>query len=428
MIIERTSRTIRPGRFYPLGATPEPGGVNFALYTRHAEEVFLLLYDDPRGEPTDVIRMDHSTRHIRHVFVEGVGAGQLYAYRVQGAYHPSQGLRYNGHKLLLDPYAKAITGKVANTDGLLYPYDREGSADLTPDLRDSGPVMPRGIVVDDAFDWQGDAAPQVEFEKMVIYEVHLKGFTAHPSSGVSHPGTYLGFIEKIPYLKELGVNAVEFLPVQEFYVEDFLVTNGLTNYWGYNTICFFAPESSYSTGSYPGCQVQEFKTLVRELHRAGIEVILDVVYNHTGEGNELGPMISLKGIDNPSYYCLTGPPEDPQRYYMNYSGCGNSMKLADRHVLRLVMDSLRYWVEEMHVDGFRFDLASELGRTGAGGYDRASAFFAIINQDPVLRAVKLISEPWDLGLGGYQVGNFPAPWCEWNGKYRDALRRYWKGD
>jgi glycogen operon protein len=280
-------------------------------------------------------------------------------------------------------------------------------------------------VVDDAFDWQGDAPLQHAFEELIVYEVHLKGFTAAPSARVKHPGTYLGFIEKIPYLQKLGINAVELLPIHEFYIDDFLLNKNLTNYWGYNTLGFFAPESSYSTQTSPGCQVTEFKQLVHALHQAEIEVILDVVFNHTCEGNELGPTISFKGIDNPTYYTLTGPAGEARRYYMNYTGCGNSANTANHHVIRFIMDSLRYWVEVMHVDGFRFDLAAVLGRD-ALGFECSSGFFEAVSQDPVLNRVKLIAEPWDLGT--YQVGNFPVDWSEWNGKFRDTVRKFVKGD
>jgi glycogen operon protein len=293
------------------------------------------------------------------------------------------------------------------------------------DTRDSARVVPKAIVVDDAFDWQGDRLPHIAFEKLIIYETHLKGFTAHPSSRVAERGTYLGFIEKIPHLTRLGVNAIELLPVHERRVEDSLTGRGLTNYWGYDTLGFFAPESSYRAGKNPGDEVSEFKTLVRALHRAGIEVILDVVYNHTGEGSELGPTLSLRGIDNPTYYALTGSPQEPGRYYMNWTGCGNSLNTADPHVIRFVMDSLRYWVEVMHVDGFRFDLASVLGREG-GAFRGAAAFFDVVSQDPIISRVKLIAEPWD--LGAYEVGNFPVDWSEWNGRFRDTLRKYEKGD
>ncbi|TAL36787.1 MAG: glycogen debranching enzyme GlgX [Spirochaetes bacterium] len=421
-----TKKKISEGKYYPLGATPGAGGVNFALYSKHAREVFLCLYEQGRTEPTDVIGLAQRTRDIWHCFVHGIGPGHLYAYRVRGDFDPAHGHRFNEHKLLLDPYARAFAGKVRNTENLLLAYDQNAPGrDMSRDERDSASAMPRSVVADDAFDWQGDARPDIPLGDLVIYEVHVKGFTAHPSSGVSRPGTYAGFVERIEHLKRLGINAVELLPVQEFYVEDFLHARGLANYWGYNTMGFFAPESSYAADPAPGAPVREFKTLVRELHRAGIEVLLDVVYNHTAEGNELGPVISFKGIDNASYYALTGPEEAPGRYYMNYTGCGNSLNLASAPAIRLVMDSLRYWVECMHVDGFRFDLASVLGR-GHAGFERSASFFDAIAQDPVLSRVKLIAEPWDLGT--YQAGNFPVDWSEWNGRFRDAARRFGKGD
>ncbi len=422
----RTDKKVSAGRFYPLGATLTPDGVNFALYSQNASEVFVLLFDTPDGEPTDVIRLDDRTRYIWHAFVQGLRAGQLYGVKVRGEFNPARGLRFNEAKLLIDPYAKALTGKAQNRDNLLLAYDAQSpDRDLSQDPRDNTAIVPKCIVVDDRFDWQGDAPSYTPLEKLVIYEVHLKGFTAHPSSGVMSHGTYLGFIEKIPYLKELRINAVELLPIHEHVTEDLLSAKGLTNYWGYNTIGFFAPESSYGTGRFPGCQVNEFKTLMRELHRAGIEVILDVVYNHSAEGNELGTTLCFKGIDNRTYYCLTGGPSEPFRYYLNYTGCGNSLNLAHPHVIRFVMDSLRYWVEAMHVDGFRFDLASVLGRE-EGMFLKSAAFFDAISQDPILNRVKLIAEPWDLGT--YQVGNFPVDWSEWNGRFRDTLRRFGKGD
>jgi glycogen operon protein len=422
----RTDKKVSAGRFYPLGASLAPDGVNFALYSQNAAEVFLLLFDAPDGEPTDVIRLDSRTRYIRHALVHGVRAGQLYGYKVRGEFNPGRGLRFNEAKLLIDPYAKALTGKARNLDNLLLAYDPHSpERDLSRDSRENTAIVPKCIVVDDRFDWQDDASPHIPLEKLIIYEVHLKGFTAHPSSGVSRPGTYLGFIEKVPHLQELGVNAVEFLPVHEHYVEDFLRDKGLTNYWGYNTLGFFTPESSYGSRRFPGCQVDEFKTLVRELHRAGIEVILDVVYNHSAEGSELGPTLCFRGIDNPTYYCLTGGPSEPSRYYANFTGCGNALNLAHPHVIRLVMDSLRYWIEVMHVDGFRFDLASALGRED-GMYLKSASFFDAISQDPVLSRVKLIAEPWDLAT--YQVGNFPVDWSEWNGRFRDCIRRFGKGD
>ncbi|MBI5016621.1 MAG: glycogen debranching protein GlgX [Deltaproteobacteria bacterium] len=421
-----TRRKVSDGRHHPLGATLVRGGVNFALYSRNARDVWLLFFDGEGDEPIDVIHVRNRTRFVWHVFVHGVKAGQCYGYKVAGDFDPGRGLRFNESKLLVDPYAKALTGKVVNRDNLLLAYDAASPLrDASLDDRDNASVVPKSIVVDDRFDWRGDAPLNLPLERLFLYEVHVKGFTAHPFSGVSHPGTYLGFVEKIPHLVALGVNAVELLPVHEFVVEDFLRERGRTNYWGYNTLGYFAPESSYGTGSWPGCQVAEFKTLVRELHRAGVEVILDVVFNHTAEGSELGPTLCFRGIDNPTYYCLTGPADAPRRYYQNYTGCGNSLDLAHAPVIRLVMDSLRYWVEVMHVDGFRFDLASVLGRE-EGPFRTTASFFDALSQDPVLQRAKLIAEPWDLGT--YQVGNFPVDWSEWNGRFRDTVRRFVKGD
>ncbi len=422
----RTSRTLSAGRFYPLGATVSRDGVNFALFSQNAREVFLLLFDRPDGEPTDIVRIGDRDRFVWHVFVHGARSGQLYGYKVRGDFDPGRGMRFNETKLLADPYARALTGPFDNTGNRLLAYDPgDAGLDLSLDQRDNARLVPKSIAVDEAFDWRGDVRPDHPFEKLVIYEVHARGFTAHPSSRVAHPGTYLGFADKIPHLVRLGVNAVELLPVHAFYVEDFLSGKGLTNYWGYNSIGFFAPEGTYGTRWAPGCEVAEFKTLVLSLHRAGIEVILDVVYNHTGEGNERGPTMCFKGVDNPTYYCLTGPPREPMRYYMNYTGCGNSLNLSNPPVIRLVMDSLRYWVEVMHVDGFRFDLASVLGRE-EGMFQRCASFFDAISQDPVLSRIKLIAEPWDLGT--YQVGNFPVDWSEWNGRFRDTARKFVKGD
>jgi glycogen operon protein len=424
----RTTKTIDKGKNFPLGATLGPDGVNFALYSKHASEVFLLLFDKVDGEPTDIIQLAYRDKFIWHTRVKGLRAGQLYGYKVRGEYRPEWGFRFNDAKLLLDPYAKAVTGKFRNDNNLLLAYEPHPAADdRSPDTRDNTTTVPKAIVVDDRFDWQGDTSPDLALEHLVIYEVHVKGFTAHPSSKVRLPGTYLGFIEKIPHLTRLGINAVELLPVHEYYVDDFLAQKGRTNYWGYNSIGFFAPESSYSTRQTPGCQVTEFKTLVKELHKAGLKVILDVVYNHTGEGNEMGPSISFRGLDNSSYYSLTGPADAPRRYYMNYTGCGNSLNFDSPAVIRLVMDSLRYWVEVMHIDGFRFDLASVLGRGEQDGYFQSSAsFFDAVSQDPVLNRVIMVAEPWDIGT--YQVGNFPVDWSEWNGKFRDTMRRFGKGD
>ncbi|HPY20485.1 MAG TPA: glycogen debranching protein GlgX [Polyangiaceae bacterium] len=423
---QRTQRRVRSGHPYPLGATRLNEGVNFALYSKHATAVALLLFDDPHGEPTDVIVLPSRTRHVWHGFVEGIGHGQWYGYRVAGPFDPAMGHRFNPHKVLIDPYAKALSHKMRNEDGLLLGFDRFAQeADLTLDERDNVRLVPKAMVVDDVFDWQGDEPLDVPFRDLVIYETHVRGFTRHDSSKVAHPGTYLGLIEKIPHLLELGVNAVELLPVHEFATEDFLRDKGLLNYWGYNTVSFFAPESSYASSDRPGAAIDEFKTMVRALHRAGIEVILDVVYNHSAEGNELGPTLSLRGIDNRTYYCLTGSPEQPMRRYVNFSGCGNSLNLSDPIVLRLVMDSLRYWVQQMHVDGFRFDLASVLGREG-GRFDRSASFFDVVTQDPVLNRVKLIAEPWDIET--FEIGNFPIEWCEWNARFRDTMRRFGRGD
>ena len=424
----RTKKIVTKGFNYPLGATLKPDGVNFAVYSRQATEVFLLLFDKPHADPTDVIRLEHREKFIWHAHVKDVKAGQLYGYKVRGEYRPLYGQRFNDAKLLVDPYAKAVTGKFRNTDNLLLAYDAgPGAGELTMDRRDNTLIVPKGIVVDDTFDWQGTTPPDLALEELVIYEVHVKGFTAHPSSRVRHPGTYLGFIEKIPHLTKLGVNAVELLPIHEYYVDDFLLQKGLTNYWGYNSIGFFTPESSYATGKMPGSQVTEFKTLVRELHKAGIKVILDVVYNHTGEGNEMGPSLCFRGFDNAAYYSLTGPPDAPQRYYMNYTGCGNSLNFDSPPVIRLVMDSLRYWVDVMHIDGFRFDLASVLGRAGQyGSFASSSPFFDAVSQDPILNRVIMIAEPWDIAT--YQVGNFPVDWSEWNGRFRDTMRSFGKGD
>jgi glycogen operon protein len=419
---------VRKGHEYPLGATVVDGGVNFALYSRNASAVRLLLFDEPNGEPTDIIQLQDRDKFIWHAQVRGVEAGQLYGYKVQGDYRPEWGLRFNDAKLMLDPYAKAVSGKFKNTDNLLLAYEADpGGGEFVKDARDTAAFAPKAIVVDDrAFDWQRDQSPDLKLNQLFIYEVHVKGFTAHPTSKVKSPGTYLGFVEKIPHLQRLGINAVELLPVHEFYIDDFLSARGLTNYWGYNSIGFFAPEFSYCTGRTPGAQVTEFKTLVRALHKAGIKVILDVVYNHTGEGNELGPSLAFRGIDNPSYYSLTGPPDQSRRYYVNFTGCGNSLNFDSPAVIRLVMDSLRYWVEAMHVDGFRFDLASVLGREENGAFRSSGPFFDAVAQDPVLNRAILIAEPWDIGT--YQVGNFPVDWSEWNGRFRDTVRRFEKGD
>jgi isoamylase len=436
-IKHKTRKTISAGKFYPLGATidKEKHGVNFAIYSQYAKEVFLLLFNTPDGEPTDIIKIENKTRNVWHTFIHDLEKGQLYAYIVRGDYKPEHGLRFNEKKLLIDPYAKALTHKVNNRENLLLGYDINSPLkDMWKDDRENYKIVPKSIVIDDdEFNWEGDKHLDTPLDKLIIYEIHLKGFTAHKTSKVKSSGTYSGFIEKIPHLKELGINAVELLPIHEFYVEDFLLNKGLTNYWGYNTVSFFAPELSYSNTNpfnpkdkgLNGGQVNEFKKLVLELHKAGIEVILDVVYNHTSEGNELGPTFCLKGIDNPTYYCLSGDNNHPGRFYKNFTGCGNSLNISNPHVIRFVMDSLRYWAEQMHVDGFRFDLASVLGRED-GLYEKTASLYDAISQDPVLNKIKLIAEPWDIAT--YQVGNFPIDWSEWNGKFRDTIRRFGKGD
>jgi glycogen operon protein len=414
-----------PGRPSPLGATWDGQGVNFALYAEHATAVELCLYDarDP-GQAYERVQLPEVTRHVWHGYVPTVRPGQLYGYRVHGPYRPEHGLRFNPAKLLIDPYARALAGQV-DWSQPVFGY-RFGSDD-TPDDRDSAAGIPKGVVVEPFFDWEGDRPPRTPWHRSVIYEVHVKGFTAtHPELDEERRGTYaaLGSDVVIDHLKRLGVNAIELLPVHAFVDDHSLVENGLRNYWGYNTINFFSPDARYSSRGDRGDQVAEFKAMVRALHRAGIEVVLDVVYNHTAEGNHLGPTLSFKGIANPTYYRLV---HDNARYYMDFTGTGNSLDAQHPQVLKLIMDSLRYWVLEMHVDGFRFDLASTLAREGYGP-DRLSSFFDIIHQDPVLSQVKLIAEPWDVGVGGYQVGNFPVLWAEWNDKYRDTMRRFWRGD
>ncbi|MGA1826364.1 MAG: alpha-amylase family glycosyl hydrolase, partial [bacterium] len=319
-----THKKLSRGESIPLGATLQEDGINFALFSRYAHDVFLLLFDSPKGNPTDVIKLNKDAEHVWRIFIHGLKAGQLYGYKVRGDYNPAQGMRFNEHKLLIDPYARALTGKFQNRDNLLTGYDSSSSdKDLVIDSRDNAHCVPKSIVIDDRFDWQEDKHPNIPLNALIIYEAHLKGFTAHPSSHAQQRGTYLGFIEKIPYLKDLGINTVELLPIHESYTHEYLIKKGLSEYWGYNTIGFFAPESSYSSQKSPGCQVNEFKMLVRELHKAGIEIILDVVYNHTGEGDETGPTLSLRGIDNPTYYALEGPSIEPYRHYLNVSGCGN---------------------------------------------------------------------------------------------------------
>lgn len=428
LLKQQTLRELSAGEQGPLGASLKGDGVNFAVYSQYAQEIFLLLFDAPEGAPIDIIKLNR-TENIWHIFVKNIKAGQLYGYKVDGEYNPAEGKRFNPYKLLIDPYAKAVTPTAIDKDKLLFAYDINApEKDFKMDQRDNTSIVPKSIVVDDAFDWERDAPPGISMDQLIIYEAHLKGFTAHPSSGVAKPGTYLGFIEKIPHLKKLGVNAVELMPIHEFFIRDELLEKGLTDYWGYNSIAFFAPAFGYSTKSHFGCQVQEFKTLVKELHKAGLEVILDVVYNHTGEGNHLGPTLCFKGIDNPSYYALGKNPEndnEPYRYYLNDTGCGNTFNVENPMAMGLALDSLRYWTQVMHVDGFRFDLASILARV-KGQFSQSSLFFEAVSKDPILSKVKIIAEPWDLTT--YQVGNFPKGWSEWNGKYRDTTRRFLKGD
>ncbi len=419
---------IRPGRPYPLGATWDGEGVNFALFSENATGVDLCLFNhEDQGQETHRIRIEERTDQVWHVYLPEVRPGQLYGYRVHGPYAPEAGHRFNPSKLLIDPYAKALTG-VAKWSEALFGYRMgDPKVDLSIDKRDSAVGMPKGIVIDQAFSWGGDKQLAIPWSQTVIYEVHVKGLTIrHPDVPDRLRGTYAGISSPpiIEYLQSLGVTAIELLPIHHFVNDKFLLDKGLSNYWGYNSIGYFAPDIRYSAFQEEARKVYEFKTMVKTLHSAGMEVILDVVYNHTGEGNHLGPTLSFRGIDNVSYYRLV---HDNPRYYMDYTGCGNTLNVRHPRALQLIMDSLRYWVNEMHVDGFRFDLASALARE-LHDVDRLSAFFDIIHQDPVLSQVKLIAEPWDLGEGGYQVGNFPPGWAEWNGKYRDAIRRYWKGD
>ena len=414
-----------PGSPYPLGATLNGEGVNFALYAENATAVELCLFDSGDDPKQTIIKVTERSHQIWHVFVPGMKAGQLYGYRVHGPYKPEEGQRFNPNKLLIDPYAKAIAG-VIDWDDSLFGYEPgHPEEDLSFSESDSGPYLSKCVVIDDRFDWGDDKPPKIPYHKSVIYETHVKGFTRlHPDIPENIRGTYaaLAHSSSIKYLKDLGITAVELMPVHHFINDRHLKERGLSNYWGYNTIAFFAPDAGYSGNPDPGGQVADFKNMVRELHKAGIEVILDVVYNHTAEGNQMGPTLSFRGIDNASYYRLT----DDKRFYYDYTGTGNTLNANLPNVLRLMMDSLRYWILDMHVDGFRFDLASALARE-LHTVDRLSAFFDIIHQDPVISQVKLIAEPWDVGEGGYQVGKFPPGWAEWNGKYRDCIRDYWRG-
>jgi isoamylase len=415
-----------PGRSYPLGATWDGAGVNFALYSESATKVELCFFDSiDADKESHRIALPEHTDQVWHAYLPDIVPGQLYGYRVHGPYEPAKGHRFNPSKLVLDPYARSI-GRDLRWDDAVFGYTvGDAQADLSFDERDSAAVAPLAVVIDTAFTWGDDRRPRTPWPKTLIYELHVKGFTRlNPNVPEKLRGTYAGLASEaaVQHLADLGVTAVELLPAHHHVDDRFLAECGKVNYWGYNTLGFFAPDPRYVATSLPQDAVQQFKMMVRALHAAGIEVILDVVYNHTAEGNQMGPTLSMRGIDNASYYKLA---EDP-RYYMDYSGCGNSLNVRHPRVLQLIMDSLRYWVLDMHVDGFRFDLASTLARS-LHAVNRLAAFFDIIHQDPVLSQVKLIAEPWDVGEGGYQVGNFPVLWTEWNGKYRDSVRRFWKG-
>ena len=418
-------RTLLPGKPYPLGATASIRGTNFALYSENATGVSVCFFDEA-GTETDCVVLRERTAFVWHGLVRNIKAGQRYGYRVEGPWEPEHGLRFNAKKLLVDPYAKAISGDV-DYKAPIFAYDVQGGDDLKRDDQDSAAGVPKSIVIDNKFNWESDCSPETPLADSIIYEVNVRGYSiANPDVPEAIRGTYAGLASpaSIGYLKRLGVTAVELLPVHHFIDEGHLVDRGLRDYWGYNTLGYFAPMARYSSCGDNGCQVQEFKEMVKSLHKEGIEVILDVVYNHTCEGNEKGPSLSWKGVDNTTYYRLM---EGDGRHYMDYTGTGNTLNMMNPQVLKMVMDSLRYWVTEMHIDGFRFDLASTLARE-LHDVSKLSSFFDTINQDPILADVKLIAEPWDVGEGGYQVGNFPVVWAEWNGKYRDTVRRFWKGD
>ncbi|MDT4995144.1 MAG: isoamylase [Actinoplanes sp.] len=413
---------IWPGNPYPLGATYDGGGTNFALFSEVADRVELCLFDDAGAETR--IELPEREALVWHGYLPRVGPGQRYGYRVHGRYEPSEGLRCNPNKLLLDPYAKAIDGKIEWNEAM-FSYRFGDPASFNGD--DSAPFTMRSVVINPFFDWSNDRPLKVPYHETVIYEAHVKGMTErHPDVPEDVRGTYSGLAhpKMIEHFKQLGVTAVELMPVHQFVHDGGLVERGLSNYWGYNTIGFFAPHNGYSSFNGPGDQVQEFKSMVKALHRAGIEVILDVVYNHTAEGNHLGPTLSFRGIDNPAYYRLV---DEDKQYYYDTTGTGNSLNVRHHESLRLIMDSLRYWVTDMHVDGFRFDLAASLARE-FHEVNRLAAFFDLVNQDPIVSQVKLIAEPWDVGDGGYQVGGFPPLWTEWNGKYRDTVRDFWRGE
>lgn len=421
--------TYEAGTPFPQGATWDGKGVNFALFSEGAEAVELCLFDKSQDKAeAKRIRIRERTNGIWHIYLPDIQPGQLYGYRIHGPYRPEEGLRFNPNKLLLDPYAKAI-GREINWDDSLFGYTIGHEAeDLSFDERDSAAFAPLAIVTDQSFDWGDDKSPAVPWHNTVIYEAHVKGLSMlHPDVPENIRGTYAGIASRpiLDHLKKLGITAIELMPIHYFLDDRHLLEKGLHNYWGYNTLGFFAPQRTYAASkSKPADVVKEFKEMVKALHAEGIEVILDVVYNHTAEGNEKGPTLSFRGIDNKAYYRTVA---DNPRHYMDYTGCGNTLNMVHPHSLQLLMDSLRYWVTEMHVDGFRFDLAAALARE-LHEVDQLGAFFDTIYQDPTLATVKLIAEPWDLGEGGYQVGNFPVGWTEWNGKYRDAVRQFWKGE
>jgi glycogen operon protein len=425
---------VESGKATPFGASLTNEGVNFAVFSRNATAITLILFESANSDsswkeiPLD--KRGNKTGNVWHCFIKGLKAGACYLYRADGPYFPEKGLRFNPHKTLLDPYAKALTDISVWDHGKYIVYDpNKPERDLNYSYDDDISHKPRGIIIDDNFDWQGDSPLNYPLRFSVIYETHVKGLTAHPDSGVKHPGTYRGVIEKIPFLKDIGITSLEFLPVQEFNENEYLrysprTGKKLTNYWGYSTVAFFSPKASYAADKSPGGQVNEFKEMVRELHKAGIEVILDIVFNHTAEGNEKGPTLSFRGLDNSIYYILN---ENP-RYYQNYSGCGNTMNCNHPVVRTFIVNCLRYWVMEMHVDGFRFDLGSILGRDQHGQIMENPPTLERIAEDPVLNSTKIIAEAWDAG-GAYQVGWFPGGrWAEWNDKFRDNVRRYWRGD
>lgn len=425
--MEKYQGRIWPGKPYPLGSTWDGNGVNFALFSKNAASVKLCLFNDHSAEEENIqINITEVTDNVWHIYLPGIKPGQVYGYRVYGSFKPSAGFRFNPHKLLIDPYAKAITGPT-RVDNKIFGFPvhlHDKNIDLKKDVQNSASVVGKSIVIDPSFDWEGVNKPKIEMHNSVIYELHVKGFTKLIEEiPENERGTYKGLSHPsvIDYFKRLGVTAIELMPIHHFVHNKFLLDNGLVNYWGYNTIGFFAPHSDYSSSGVHGGQVWEFKEMVKAYHRKGLEIIMDVVYNHTGEGDHMGPTINFKGIDNAVYYRLN---DKHKRHYVDYTGTGNTLNVPNARVLQLVMDSLRYWATEMQIDGFRFDLAPTLTR---GNYEinRVSSFLDTVHQDPVLSQVKLLAEPWDLGEGGYMVGNFPVSWAEWNGKYRDTIRKFW---